>query len=323
MLDLPNITSKDRIAFADWVELACLTSQSGMLSQADIADVIHDAGWLPAVGSDGFPEDDELSDGTTDFDDAVLSFAEEAWATLRHRAQVTGGSYPFDVGVDVLSRRDGEWSAALSFTALLLIASVPRYPEDAVVPQYAGISYQRQFEKIVQAAAVGLFKGSAARFGVPRENDWPVAIEERVGRLGDELGLLVQDLTGKVQPNDGDKGLDVASRYSFGDDGPATLTMLFQCATGKHWRDKLGEPSIAAWQDMLKWDSHLVRALAVPLWMDGPEDYARNFRRFDGAVIVDRPRLMAGAPDSLLDDGIRTVIQGWCQEQISKLPILV
>lgn len=323
MLELPNITSKDRIAFADWVELACLTNDSGRLSQADIGDVIHDADWLPSVGSDGFPEDDEASGAATDLDDAVQAYAEDVWGILRQRAAVTGARYPFEVRGELLSRRAGDWTETLSFTALLLVASLPRYPASSIVAAHGGWTYQRQFEKIVEAAAKGLFKGSTARFGVPREAGWPVGIRERVARLGDELGLGVQDLDGKVHPHDGDKGLDVVSRISFGDDGPGTLTVFFQCATGKHWQDKLGEPSITAWEDILKWDSRLVRAIAVPLWMDGPEEYGRQFRRFDAAIMLDRPRLMAGGPDGFLDAAARPVIEGWCRDQISSLPQLV
>ncbi|MEP6468148.1 MAG: hypothetical protein ABJC24_00095 [Chloroflexota bacterium] len=322
MIALPNITSRNRQEFLDWIELVGIDAESGLTSQEDIADVIHDAGWLPSPGTDGFPEDDEMADTGGDPRDEAVAFAADVWTDFANRAHRLGEQYPFVVDGEVLRRKTDSWKECVSFTALSLLACITRYPDTYHVPEFAGATYQRLFEKVVQAASRTLLGGTSVRFGVPREDDWPTSIHERIARLGDELGLHVEDLTGKVYPTDADRGLDIASRMAFGMEGPASVILITQCATGKHWKEKKGEPSYTDWQDILRWDSRLIRTVAIPFWIQDSNTFVQIHRRFDGAVVLDRARILAGVPDAGLDVAHKVKLEGWCAAQLAALPRL-
>jgi hypothetical protein len=130
----------------------------------------------------------------------------------------------------------------------------------------------------------------------------------------------VEDLAGKTRPHDKDRGLDVAARV-FSDDDHGALFVLTQCAVGKRWWTKTGEPSIADWRDIFRWNSALKRGVAVPWRLEDPSR-ARTHRRFDGAVVMDRPRLVDGHPDRFLASDVRSELTRWCQARVKKLPRL-
>jgi hypothetical protein len=94
-----------------------------------------------------------------------------------------------------------------------------------------------------------------------------------------------------------------------------------QCATGKHWKNKRGEPSFADWNDILQWQAQLVRGVAIPWRLLRPGELVKTYRHFD-AVILDRPRLAAGAPDNYITPSTKDAIIGWCDMQFKKLPVL-
>src|SRR5262249_38567337 len=122
----------------------------------------------------------------------------------------------------------------------------------------------RLFEKVVEASSRGLLRGAVMRFGWPIEPGWPLAINDRIQLLGSGLGLELETLRGKTKKTDKDRGLDVAGRISFGDEGAGTIVLLTQCAAGKHWRKKTGQPALQRWQHLIQWNAHLLRAVAIP-----------------------------------------------------------
>lgn len=207
----------------------------------------------------------------------------------------------------------------------MLIADLSRSYVKTGVKIETNSTFSQLFEKVVEAASQGLLQGRGARFGWPKETGWPTKINDRIRVLGDKIGVAVEELGGKTRPNDSDRGLDVVTQLSFGDKGPGTLFLLTQCATGKHWKKKRGEPSLADWGDIFRWDAHLLRAIAIPWRLDkstdGGFDRIRTFRYFD-ALVLDRPRLVAGWPDQHLEIKVVTSTRKWCKEQLPKFPKL-
>ncbi len=325
MFDLPSLDVDDTLRLADWVELCALFQSGGVVSAADVCDAVHDAGLLGGEPDDVFPGDTSFSE-EDDFstDDAVERLAAAAWEQLRDRAAKIESGYPFDVREDSVRLKTASWRAVPAFVMLLLADMSRSYPSLKAEIEPDSDS-ARLFEKVVEAAQRGLLGGSAVRFGWPIEPGWPKPINARIRVLGEQLGLEVEALKGKTRRKDKDRGLDVAARFSMGDDGPATFILLTQCATGKHWTKKRGEPALPDWRDILRWDAELLRAVAVP-WrldarIDGGFHYVRTYRHFD-AVILDRPRLAAGDPDRFLADDVKDQIVRWCEEQVVKLPSL-
>ncbi len=324
MIELPTKVQLDQLEqIADWAEACALASDAGAVSQAEVADVVHDAGLLGGATGDLFPGDlDFRSELDMSEDDPLQSFAEEVWAVLAGRAQRLGDRYALEVDGEVLTVRGGSWRASPCFAALTLLANIARYPTAIELAEIDGVRFSRLFEKIVQASARGLFAGTTVRFGAPADPGWPTSIDDRIRHLGSLMRLRVQELEGKTDPLDKDKTLDVASRLSFADDGPGSVIVMAQCASGRNWRDKSSEPNIALWEDVLRWDSVLVRAVAVPWWLGGEREYARYFRHFSKAIILDRPRLLTGQPEEYFDPAYRTLLESWCEGQLQRLPQL-
>lgn len=321
LIDIPEIKVGDLVPFADWVELIGLLVEDGTISQAEIADMLLTSGLYGAEPRELFPGDEgaaEEEDLTTD--DPAFSFVERIWNHLALRQDLLGQVYPFQVESDILKRIPSTWSDAPSFTQVLLTAHTARYREEVIVERLNSMSFRQLFEKVVQAAGLGLFGGPVSRFGVPREQGWPTGVNERVERFAEELNLLV--LRRDLPETTGDRTLDVAMRVEVGGDPSGTLIFLTNCATGRHWKEKRGEPTLQEWLDVLKWEGMIVRSVAVPWWFESSEEYDLYFRYFDGALVLDRRRLLAGRPDEYLANDTRDMILEWCEAQIARLPTL-
>jgi hypothetical protein len=317
MYDLPGIQVGAIGAFADWTELCALTEPAGHVSRDWVGDVVRDAGLLGNIEEAGFPDEDlyGTSDDLTE-QDALATFTNDVWREIEVRAHTVGSAYPYRVDGTTVQRRVASWHDIPSHSMFLLCDIGRRYGLDT------DDELQHLFERVVAACAARLVRGSTVRFGWPRDPDWPTSIEDRITRLGEELGLEVESLPGKLDPKDKDVGLDVVARHSFGDNGPGTVTYLVQCATGRNWREKNGEPSLEAWQDLLRWNSRLIRAIAVPWRLEPPYDYVRTFRRFNGAVVLDRLRLLSADVDQTLPADLRDLVLAWCTERLGALPTL-
>lgn len=177
-------------------------------------------------------------------------------------------------------------------------------------------------EKVVEAATRGIF-GRSQRFGWPREQDWPTGIKKRVKRLAKELEVPVDSLKRKVVPADNDRTLDVVALMSLDDAYEASLIVLIQCAAGQNWKTKLGDPSVSAWDNLLQWQSPIVRAIALPWRLGGRRSdwtYGRVYTMSNHAMVLDRPRLLAGMPDVHLDAKVRPALKTWWMSAITKIP---
>lgn len=312
----PSSDFADLEVFADWVEACALYSEEELIAKAEAADVLRDEGLLGTSSGDLFQQDltynDELSFSD---EDSTGIFLDEVWQVLNARALLLSDLYPFSADAHQLRKRSGPWRNSLSYSVLLLADLWREYNLDETLAEE---HFPRLFEKLVEASEKGLLRGSAVRFGVPRERGWPTPINDRIRYLGELMSLEVEALDGKTSPSDGDRGLDVAGRLSFGDDGPGTIILLTQCATGKHWTTKTGEPSYQNWGNILRWNALLLRAVAVP-WRLSESERLREFRRFD-AVIMDRFRLLSGNPDKHLEPGIKRQLFKWCEDRLSEIP---
>jgi hypothetical protein len=313
----PAYSLGDLEGFADWVELCALRSADGYFSRSQMADVLRDEGLIGGSPEDVFSGDVLFGDAASFSDeDAGDRFSEEVWQVLLDRQHLLGVNYPFTVEEGRLVRRGESWTDFLSYAALLLADAWKIYELGSVAEE----PFVRLFEKLVQASEVGLLRGTAVRFGVPRDDGWPTDIKDRIGYLGALMSLEVENLEGKTTPHDGDRGLDVVGRLSFGDDGSGSIILLTQCAAGIHWRKKLGEPSLQNWQDILRWNAKIVRAVAIP-WRLNERERIQEFRRFD-AVILDRFRLVVGMPDRSLPADVRGGLLAWCGDRFRDLPTL-
>ncbi len=252
-------------------------------------------------------------------EDSLERLADDILAECRQRETVLKDGYPFQVTADLLSIREGSEPDSYAF---LLVSDLGHHfsqLKDALKPDsHSGML----MEKVVEAATRGIF-GRSQRFGWPREQEWPTPIKKRVKRLAKELEVPVDSLKRKVEPVDNDRTLDVVAIMALDDTHEASLIILIQCAAGQNWKSKLGDPSISAWENLLHWQSPIIRAVALPWRLGGRRSdwtYRRVYSMSNHAMVLDRPRLLAGRPDSHLDARIRPELKEWWTSAIAKIP---
>lgn len=300
MLDLPTLPLTDIAGFADWVEACALTTPSGIVSHADAADVLHDSGVFDV-------------EWPAEIDDCIAEFVDDIWSECRNRK-----GHPFEVASDSLKLAVKSWRDVPAFSVLMCNDLLRFYSAQGshISPDS---QRSRLFEKIVEASQRGIFGKSTFRFGWPRERSWPTAVNARIEKLGVSMQLDLERLRGKTRTKDKDRGLDVVSRLDLGDENCGSLFVLTQCALGKNWKKKRGEPALAEWQDIFVWNGHLVRAVAIPWRLQGMSEYRDTYRHFDG-LVLDRVRLLCGMPDSHLDEGTKAELRTWCTSIMKRLP---
>jgi hypothetical protein len=308
--------------FADWVELSAILDTDGTVSQTDVARTAQSSRLVTGDPTDTF-EDDESYSYASDLadDDAQRNFAEQIWEVLQARSLQLQHQYPFILSRDTISHREDPWSNAPGYAMCLILSQLIQYRSVVNLDQVEGHSVRQLFEKLVEASAANQFRGATVRVGWPRDRGLPTDPFDLVHEVGGRFGLQVELLEGKIDPNDKDVTVDVISRLHLGDEGPGSLVVFFQCASGRDWRKKRGEPTIGRWDDLIRWDAVVIGAVAVPFWLESPSDRLRQFRHFGkNMLIIDRPRLMAGSPDARLDSSYLPLVAGWCAAQSERLP---
>ncbi|WP_156155299.1 hypothetical protein [Curtobacterium flaccumfaciens] len=319
MLKLPaGITADNLERLADWIEASALVEDDSV-SKAQVMEELESSGLALPIDEAFAEDDDELGLGSDEVAaDALERLAEDIFDRCSTRFRSYGEGYPFILKRDTVSRNDVD----LDSYAFLLVADLGHhYPElkDALIPDTLS---GRLMEKVVEASAEGLF-GKSQRFGWPREPDWPTGINDRITRLADKLDILVDSLDGKTDSADNDRTLDVVGMFRIGDSYEASLSILIQCAAGQNWKTKLGDPSTNAWHNLLIWNASLIRAVALPWRLGGRRSdwsYARVHAMSNGAMVLDRPRLLLGSPDRYLDPQVRPEVSKWWRDAVALLP---
>jgi hypothetical protein len=212
-------------------------------------------------------------------------------------------AYPFHVEPTAL-RRAREWADVPAY-AFLLLCEAGRMYQGVRAHSESGSQLPKLFEYVVKAAQPGLFGGTTFRFGWPVDPPGSPHAPQRLQALADAFGVRTLSSEVALTQTDKDAGLDVCARVKLGDELPGTAFILVQCATGKNWRAKTGEPSIERWKKYIDWTAATLRAIAVP-WRIGCDDDRRSellvtTLEFELAVVLDRDRLLSGDPDARIE----------------------
>lgn len=312
MIGLPDhdFDPDDLGRLADWAELVAIFGE-GEVTTTDIADVLHNSELLETSWShvEGSPQE------------RAEQVAQETVREIRKRARRCA-SYPIRV-INNSSIVCDDWDKHLCFTSLLL-ADIGRDFSALAGSVIPGGAFSMLFEKVTRACAQAICGGTSVRFGWPVEASWPKPIADRVARLAERFSVNTGSLA-SLKPHDKDLGLDVVARLGLGDDDHGSLVMLVQCATGKNWTGKKGEPSIDHWKTIVAWQASLVRGIAFPWrWRGSSRELGRKSLEFDGAVILDRLRLFSGGdPEESVDETDTKLLKTWCEGLLASLPTAV
>lgn len=300
MIGFPEQNYLSSDVLADWIE--CNAIKDGFVARGDAVDQCKDSALWKSK--------EHTSDiATTTPADAVA----DAWASLGNRRLELKDAWPFDLKTGIVSYRKNSAYAALLCLDLL------RYYSGKV--QAVDGSVRTLFEHVVAASVATLFGGLACRFGAPFPDDWPPTFPKRVSHLAHYFGLesnekTTADLSSGRQQDD---GLDVVGRLKLGDERPGTLYVLVQCATGANWKKKRGEPALEKWKKYVKWNAATIRAIAIPWALRPRLELSKACFDFDGAMVLDRWRIVAGQPDKTLADKHRKSLGKWVRAQLKAI----
>jgi len=115
-----------------------------------------------------------------------------------------------------------------------------------------------------------------------------------------------------------DRGVDLISWKSFGDDRPSQVVVLTQCAAGRNWKKKCTELDLAVWDSQyINFLCNPIKALAIPFVY--PDDVVSYDYAKSAGLIIDRPRIYQALSQITLDRTLNTEIKKWCKLRLSQI----
>jgi hypothetical protein len=100
---------------------------------------------------------------------------------------------------------------------------------------------------------------------------------------------------------------------------PGKIVFLVQCAAGENWETKEDIP-FNSWHEWILFATKPLEVLAFPSIYFAQNQYEEAWRfRSQGKLLMDRLRL-ANIDSRNLPDNLRAQLDGWCGDQLAKLP---
>lgn len=224
--------SADSQHLADWMEIEAIRDVDRRCSVEDLLSTLRTGGSIDAV-DDLDPADDPGSE-------RLQEIAIDAFAIIEARAQAlaVNNSYPFTLRGTSLAFDDS--LAASSYVFLVLSSYIDGSAGACDTP------YTALFEDLSAAAIRNYFGGDVTgaityQFGSPRRHGQPSgfrhALQDLLNKLRDGGGVHERPTIGRKN----DDKLDIVAWIPSPDGRRGKLIIFGQCATGKHWRDKVYE----------------------------------------------------------------------------------
>jgi hypothetical protein len=285
--------------FCDWIE-SCVLFDEDDLSTTDVVDILMDG---------------DIYDNP----DSALQIVERAWNELKRRRRWIGKGCPFSfIGQTISAVASWEENPAYSFCILL---SMPRCYEDwSTRLNSGGYSEQgRLFESLTKESIENQFLDwEVYHTGWSASN--PVKLSELVVEVANQLGENTGPIRPWADPDGKDEGLDLLCYRPFPDKRAGIPVYLMQCASGKHWIDKLHEPDLDVWTKIVLFAAKPRKAFAIPFALL-EEEFMRRCNQVDG-MLLDRYRLLGAARynKEWVSDCLKDEIINWLTPRLETLP---
>ena len=281
--------------FCDWIESCALFDQAN-LSIADVVDILMDG---------------DIYDNS----DSALQIVERAWNELKRRFRWIGAGYPFSfIGQTVSAVASWEENPAYSFCMLV---SMPRCYDDWSTNGYGEQGWL--FESLTKASIENQFLDwEVYHTGWSPSN--PVKLSQLVDEVANQLGENTGPIKPWADPDGKDEGLDLLCYRPFPDKRAGIPVYLIQCASGKHWIDKLDEPDLNVWTKIVVFAAKPRKAFAIPFALPDDE-FMRRCNQVNG-MLLDRYRLLGAARynKEWVSDSLKNEIIGWMTPRLETLP---
>ena len=265
----------DPVRLADWAELQVLYSKATHISWESIRTEVDVEGLLEGGEEDGSITPDQASQ----------SLIADAIREIRRRMDNGGKGYPFRSGQNGLELRQGI-NRQTPYAFCLMVSD-----RDYWKP---GDPSARMFEHLAREALQSYLKGSAVRFGAPRdapEQQIIVALQMLEEQTGDPFRGAYP-----IKSTDKDLGLDVVGWKDFDDGEISKILVYMQCATGEDWPKKRGDLDLGpggVWNKIMDWTTPPVKAMAIPYVVPPGNEWERVT---PGLLLIDRLRISSLLP---------------------------
>lgn len=210
---IPVPAKLDPVSLADWLEFSAICSQDHQVS----IDFLIAASIAGSIFTE--PEIERILPAITDEFDSRRRYA----------------TYPFSLKGSSLEHRKNHGFENSTYAFCLALSVLPRR-----TPKMSKCFPERIFEEIATLAAKRYLAGDAVRFASPRKSAVPAkfekAIDYLIQKMREGTSLKGDHITGYEK----DAKVDIVA-WKLLDDRPGKIMILGSCATGDHWRDKLGE----------------------------------------------------------------------------------
>lgn len=294
----PNYSDEEKEKLREWI-LASVLFSDECLSKADLVDVLL-----------------ESYSGTCD---NVYQIIDDIFTSLQRAEKILEGNLPYTISGDVIFR-SGRWQDHSAF-AFCLITSITRWLaklNDETNSDERG----KIFEKLVECSMRSMFHSDVWKV-IPTSQTIRIirpfkAFVPQVAReLREEVSqYFAKAITGKEK----DSGVDVILYHNAPDNLPS-ISIFIQCATGKHWKEKLHEPNLELWKDYIHFSLVPLKSIVIPMDIDNENEY-RKIMRNQNTLLIDRLRILSASKykKHWLDSSIKREIVSWVKSRLKFMP---
>ena len=283
----------------DWIEGSVLFDQEE-LSTTDIVDIL-------------------MAENIYANQDMASAIVASAWNESKRRLRWIGDGNPFSF-IRRTIRSKGVWEENPAYSFCILL-SMPQCYTDWKTSLHRG-DYSEQgrlFELLTKGSIENQFLGwEVHQTGWSGTNT--VKLSEIVDKIAGRLGEITGSIEPWANPNGKDEGLDLLCYRPFPDNRGGFPVYLMQCASGKHWIDKIRDPNFNIWTKMIFFTAKPGKAFAIPFVLSDKE-FKNRCNRF-GGLLFDRYRLLAAANHNRewISDSLGQEIIDWVTPRLQTLP---
>ena len=283
----------------DWIEGSVLFDNED-LSKADIVDVL---------------KEEEVYDDP----DVAMALVNDAWSELAERLVWIGGKGPFSFSHQTI-KSEGSWEENPAHSFCILLSMPQCYDNWSTALHRGDYSEQgRLFEELTKVSIEHQFSDWKVY-----QTGWSTTNPKKLRNIVDEIASRLGEIKGEIEPwanpDGNDQGLDLLCYRPFLDNRGGVPVYLMQCASGKHWKDKLYTPDLQVWTKIINFMATPRKAFAIPFALPDKE-FKERCNRVDG-MLLDRYRILAAVNYNTewTSHSLKKEIIKWIAPRLQKLP---
>jgi hypothetical protein len=309
MLALPEVHLRRSIeahnsrlsVFCDWLE-ACTIFDQREVSSTEAVDML-------------------IEEQIYDSQDFAREFVSQAFSEISRRASLYFSPHAFRVQGGLLIC-DGDWTDDPAHAFCLLLSLAEAYPQWA---NSFGSDYTEQgelFEILTVESIEALFpKWTVVKTGWSKAQ--AVKLEEVITDLVNRLcEVRGAEIARWIRTDANEAGVDLVAYRDLGDDVAGFPVMMFQCASGRNWTEKVGHPNFNLWRSAVSFAALPLKAFAMPFAID-PHDLRSEVIKV-GGPFFERSRLLSARRASTVwpSDELEAKLLDWVWPRIASLPFV-